>query len=907
MPTRRTSVAVLALLGLGHQTVEPAQAQMRNRDAVILGIGAAILGGAGLIQNLQAQPRDDADRRARRPAQPRSQPASERGSQQTLAIQQALVERGFDVPLDGQLGPATRRAISAYQRTNGIPATGRLTPQQAQALLAGPAVAAGSVASGGAPALVPPAVPVLAEPPAPAAAFVGPAIGAATPQAVPVSTASQPAGPRALPIGPDAPEWASGTWSGTFPCRRRTYAITLKVPVTGRGEPAILDYRWTGSGTGPASGQGRVVYEAVTHRGLDSSRTEAGEPDHPFRQLRLTWDSEQNPVFVSAPCRDTLPLVRDPRTAPTRAIPAVGEAAGAAAAPGVAQARPAPPAAPSPAPREPGAPSYFGRWQAELACERGQKHRIEVTLGRVVDLVGPPTAQGRIDRRDYALVNADRPGRVAAQVESFAMRGNNAHVAWTRFIGEAEPDGRGIRFASVSNSGQIGELRLRELKIAAPAGGGATLDLDVTAADVTCAQVTLRRLDPLGAPQRPAVRIPPGGGTFYQARDVAGRCQALAEWGSRLDSDLKTQVTQYRPIDPGVLFADTEFIPVFGRPFDLAGETTLRQDALTAFRECQRDPLTRPRMQGLDRVARPVLSDSSWSQDDVYVAHSIRKSRAALNTLAAAQAASTANPDQAAGVVELAQAKEAFRTADVALFPSRREEIVARIEEGLSQRAAQILDREIDRAGGKPPTDVIAYVRDTRALSSPLTANIRGPQRDRAAGRLLAIETQAASAFMSVNLAALAATPATLAGIRRIDALPVAATLPALSPALRAEHEKRWTTERAGKIEAALGSELTGALSLPAGRAGLVQGAEWFAAFARNWQGYLDEAPVKAALDRFFADRKARLLASTDEFRAAIAGLGATERRDAIAGFLVMPQDRKSPAALEYDLIAVGL
>jgi peptidoglycan hydrolase-like protein with peptidoglycan-binding domain len=891
----RTSAAVAALLGLAAPAVGTAEAQIRARDGAIPGVGAAILGGVILGQQAQAGPRQGGQQPTRSPAQPSRPTTDEASSQRTLAIQQALADRGYDVPLDGQYGPATRSAISAYQRASGLPVAGRLTAQQAEVLLASPSpdrpapaamapVAAGAAAGTAAPA------------------FASPGLPAMPAQTIPASTAAPAPGPRALPVSVDAPEWASGTWTGTFPCRRRTYSITLKVPVEGSGEPVVLDYRWTAPGAG--AGVGRVLLEAnASNRRINAIRAESGEPDHPFGQLRLLPDPDQNPTFSSAPCRSTLPLVRDPRTAPARSVPALAGPTGLAVPPASPQSLPAPS---PPAPREAGGPSYFGRWQGELSCARNQRQQIEVTFGRVADIAGPPVSRGRPDRRDSALLNADRPGRIAAQVEAFAMRGHTASVAWARFIGEGESDG-GVRFASVSNSGQLGELRIRELRIAPNADGRATLDLALNVADATCQQVTLRREDPQGAPQRPAVRVPQGGGTFYQARDLAGRCQALIDWGSRLTSEMASEVANYRPVDPGVLFADPEFVPVFGRPFDLAGETTLRKDALDAMRECQRDPLVRPRLQGWDRVARGPLSDSSWSQEDVYAAYSVRKSRAALNALATAQSASAANPDPVAGIIDLAKAKEVFRAADVALIPSRRQEIVSQIEDGLSARAAQILDREIDRQRGKPPAEVIAYASDARTLSSAVALNVKGAQRERITARLLDIEAQAAGAFMAPNLAALTAAPPTLAGLRQIDALPVAATLPVLSPGVRADHEKRWAADRTAKMEQALARELAAALALPPGRTGLVSGADWHAAFTEAWRDYLKEAPVQAALARYFADRKARLLAATDEFRATVAGRPPAERQQAIAGFLVLPQDRKSPAALEYDLIAFGL
>jgi len=56
-------------------------------------------------------------------------------SENTRQVQQALNQRGYDVgPVDGVMGPQTRRAISQYQRDNNMSVTGRADAQLASAL-----------------------------------------------------------------------------------------------------------------------------------------------------------------------------------------------------------------------------------------------------------------------------------------------------------------------------------------------------------------------------------------------------------------------------------------------------------------------------------------------------------------------------------------------------------------------------------------------------------------------------------------------------------------------------------------------------------------------------------------------------------------------------------------------------
>ena len=54
------------------------------------------------------------------------------------AVQNALAQLGYNPgPVDGLMGPSTRRAIAAFQRANGYESTGRLTSSQRAELVTG--------------------------------------------------------------------------------------------------------------------------------------------------------------------------------------------------------------------------------------------------------------------------------------------------------------------------------------------------------------------------------------------------------------------------------------------------------------------------------------------------------------------------------------------------------------------------------------------------------------------------------------------------------------------------------------------------------------------------------------------------------------------------------------------------
>ena len=53
----------------------------------------------------------------------------ELSSAEVREVQQVLVDRGYDIQVDGKWGPATRHALITFQRREGLPATGVITTQ----------------------------------------------------------------------------------------------------------------------------------------------------------------------------------------------------------------------------------------------------------------------------------------------------------------------------------------------------------------------------------------------------------------------------------------------------------------------------------------------------------------------------------------------------------------------------------------------------------------------------------------------------------------------------------------------------------------------------------------------------------------------------------------------------------
>lgn len=85
--------------------------------------------------------------------------AAARSSESTALLQRQLNELGYDIEIDGRYGPATTRAVVAFQRANHLKAdgiAGTLTKEAMSTRLAGTAPATGSAVVPDAPRVAPP-------------------------------------------------------------------------------------------------------------------------------------------------------------------------------------------------------------------------------------------------------------------------------------------------------------------------------------------------------------------------------------------------------------------------------------------------------------------------------------------------------------------------------------------------------------------------------------------------------------------------------------------------------------------------------------------------------------------------------------------------------------------------------
>lgn len=878
MPAYTKPIAVLVSAALAVSiAAPPAEAQSRRAGAAI-GVAAGI-GILGLILSQQGARAKPQRQRSARPAPSPRAPAKQ--GPDMASVQRALAARGYDVGTpNGKAGPKTKAAITAYQRDNGMPATGKLNLGQMTAIVAaaGGAAAGFTAASAAMPTDTVGAAPVRPNQPI---------------QQSPILTAAEGelgSGPRELAVGPDDPAWASGTWTGSARCWQRIYDIKMIVPVATPGAKARIEYRWredfrARQASAPAvTGTGAIELDA-SKRGLAASAVLSGDKDHPFGQLTVREGSGNLPTFRSAPCSGLLPLVRSPETVPKPQIARTGGIIPASLIGGTAAGQTG----------NASANGIFGQWDGELKCTRGPVRQLFMRFGTV-----PEIAQAGSQRVDQELLAANRPGRVAAQITQLVNTNGGGEAVWTRLVGEYSEEAKGYRFVGVTNSG--GDSPLRNLLLQQTDTG-----IEGIITGEPCTDLKGTRPDPLGSYEMASVRLPTNGGSFYAARDIGARCDALIKWTARTDKEYAARRNQR--VDVSLLFVDPEFVPVFGRTIEAARPTTVGADIYNAIRECGKDPLTKPRMAFLEtQVVNRIATHTGFDWSAItFAVKNVELTRAALNRLNVARVEATQMTDLSEAIIHLASARVKFDSAPVTLLPSQKTEINDAIKEILSKSAERVVEDEEKKLQGEAAWARLDGLRSLRLFSSPVTTHLSEEARKRALARLAVTEQITAAEIFDPMFAKARALPASIEGIAEMDKIEAAKLFVLLSEAAKTPLQTAWNQHRDEKHKEAVGLELSRAIGAPRDHIGLQYGATWLAAFKQRWSGHQNSDVTKSALKFFFDDRKARLREALPSFQAAISKAQPDAKASLMDRFLVLPEDKRDPISLEYELAVAGL
>lgn len=502
-------------------------------------------------------------------------------------------------------------------------------------------------------------------------------------------------------------------------------------------------------------------------------------------------------------------------------------------------------------------------------------------------------------------IQSGQEGRYQAVVERFAEIPIKGFVEVGNFVGE-QRENEQFRFSPDKTRHTLGPI---EVSVSGPPEKliGKSLDNPCT---FEATRITS------DSPSR-VIRVvaPPDGGSYFAASTPRERCNAIIAWTRRFSGEypeIDPQRTVLGKLYPKivVLFADEEFVPVFGQAFEKMPYEKRKSAWNDIQKNCVRDPLVSPDMKVYSVIDDPlhIRPDKGGSFDPLPIIRQIRDTRATRYAIAAiANPKSGSAPDYT--TEQLERLSEDLKKENHILWPSERKLALETIASASNRNASAEAERNLQLiAGISDPKSQLEEINKVLPLKkTPYGAHLSSDALTEFTGRLESLRQTAAHSLMEPIVARLQSVPDTEEGLAVIAGLKEEAKeiLALAGPEARKEYDDLLDAKRAGALGAAIEENLRQLAGFPLDVQGLRQSADWYEQFTSRYEAYKNEDGFKKALDAFQTDRKRRLEAALPDFTEQVKDAdSSSEKAKLLASYLNWPGDDKLPIALEYQLLA---
>ncbi|WP_425039323.1 peptidoglycan-binding protein [Primorskyibacter sp. S187A] len=506
-----------------------------------------------------------------------------------------------------------------------------------------------------------------------------------------------------------------------------------------------------------------------------------------------------------------------------------------------------------------------------------------------------------------------RPRDARIQEIRMVINGENSMSSGTGeliYIGEPMGDGSGklnFVFERAVRNGIFGS-RPDAGFVFDPATGRGTI------ANGTCQGFSAQQMQ-AGHPRLVFTTPPPAtGGSFWQAATLRDKCEALIAWADKANQEYPGRdfYRQNRQGDTWRLikiFADDDFIPVFGEAYDSMSLERRKAAWMVGSQECNQDPFTRNRMQTYRAAADRVLPDNPERQltSNGYssTVFAIRKIRAARNEINAAGRP----PAPGEAFTEIAERVNAVKTLvsenEDVLWPSESKGVVGKLEQRLATLAKSQADAALAQVRAlSEPREVFDAIR---SASGDFITYLDRADRNGFQVSLRQIGKDTAKTLMEPTLEIAALASNDLAGARQIESLmeiglrPLKGAPNDLEKTYRAELNKL----RDARVSAAIEAHASKLAELSGDKAGLADGVAWLEQLDNEFVDFRGVTAYRTARSDFFEQRAGLVEAALPGFELELQSTNGADEVDALLdSYLILPTDKDLPVALEYAFLA---
>ncbi|KZX94268.1 hypothetical protein A3747_01090 [Sulfitobacter sp. HI0076] len=529
--------------------------------------------------------------------------------------------------------------------------------------------------------------------------------------------------------------------------------------------------------------------------------------------------------------------------------------------------------------------SIAGTWEGEAICRAG-----DTFFGLQVEDVQSPRITGLLQvAGPDALVRG--VSMLNVQMRSGSQQGE--------FEGAVEYRGAALKSFYVRRGDQVGTIIMSEEGLG-------------------CGSIELTRINAESLSRKPTAHAR-GGGSYYASQSPQEICDAITELPRTFERefpDIPMRETATENLYPKLvlLYADDDWVPVFGAPFDAMPLNERRKIRTDAQQACYNDPFYSDdyyKFSVLDRglagnIERPL---TSFGLPAIHIAiRQIRVTRHRLEQHVNEVLSSTEVADAAAK----ARTASAFiKNNDERLWPSEIEAKNKQLADHVAALALQNVEAELSRSDDTSnPAQQLAALSDMAKGEQEYHRYLDERNMADLEKRVTERQLQLARKVLSDDLLEIENLPQDRSGLISLEekASELDATLSLLVGTVAEPFRARIETKRQSILDALFERTISALQAIEPGPAGLEFSLAWLEDFKALFTPYQNIIAFEKALNEFAEKRESLLEGSLKQFevdveQAATAG-GEAEVNKVVARYLSWDGDEEIPVWLDYQLVA---
>ncbi len=430
-----------------------------------------------------------------------------------------------------------------------------------------------------------------------------------------------------------------------------------------------------------------------------------------------------------------------------------------------------------------------------------------------------------------------------------------------------------------------------------------------------CSSFSMTRVTRTSPSRITSVSSPADNGTFHSSKSSMRRCKSIVVWTNKLRRefpklDLNHTVLERVYPKAVLLFADDDFVPVFGRPYDSFSSRGLKSISRQIERRCYRDPLMRQNLDGMRQVLGGLgrLERGSFSRPAI-VNH-IRKIRVLRNQLLSGAQLRFEITEPAARMKRLAAARKLLTKQNGTLWPSEQSSAIARITKQLALAARLTVKRQLDEISAllDPVKRVSAIGALNASQANGAMTHMDASEQAQTKKRLDKLRKDLSEPAMAQILSHLATVAESFDGLRKIDQLKKSAE-PIIALANKSDmrhYNSQFKSRRNSILNKLIDRDMVELRAIPDSKIGLSQTAAWQESFNKKYSTYSSTLSVGKAQRIFAEDRNKRLLDSLTNFNTELEAIDLTSEdlekqvRALLKRYLPLSGDKKLLVYAKY-------